>query len=54
MCIFHYKWTKSYNGAEKQVTIKWNDPTLDIKWENESPILSERDQQGTESKNIFL
>jgi dTDP-4-dehydrorhamnose 3,5-epimerase len=53
-CIFHYKWSKSYKGAENQVTIKWNDPTLDIDWIEKNPILSERDQNGTDSRNIFL
>jgi dTDP-4-dehydrorhamnose 3,5-epimerase len=54
MCIFHYKWTKNYNGAEKQTTIMWNDPALGIQWINNNPILSPRDQKGIQSKNIFL
>jgi dTDP-4-dehydrorhamnose 3,5-epimerase len=53
-CVFHYKWTKSYSGAEKQATIKWNDSALNIKWMDNNPILSERDQNGAESTKIFL
>jgi len=54
MCIFHYKWTKNYNGAEKQTTIMWNDPALNIPWVSHKPILSDRDMKGAKSKNIFL
>jgi len=53
-CIFHYKWTKSYNGAEKQTTIRWNDSNLNIQWLEEKPILSERDLKGISSEAIFL
>ena len=44
-CLFHYK--LSYKGryidAEKQLSIKWNDPKLNIKWGIKKPILSKRD-----------
>ena len=53
-CIFHYKWTKGYNGAEKQTTIKWNDSKLNIGWIEKEPKLSERDLQGLDSEGIFL
>jgi len=42
-CIFFYKWSKKYNGAEKQVTIKWNAPALKLGWKIKNPIMSDRD-----------
>ena len=44
-CIFHYKWSEVYNGAEKQATIKWDDPSLAIPWKMDNPILSDRDRE---------
>jgi dTDP-4-dehydrorhamnose 3,5-epimerase len=44
-CIFFYKWSETYNGADNQVTIKWNDPSLNLDWKIKSPILSTRDQE---------
>ena len=41
-CIFHYKQNTQYN-RDGQFTIKWNDPSFNFKWKNNSPILSERD-----------
>ena len=41
-CIFHYKQNTQYN-RDGQFTIKWNDPSFNFKWMNNSPILSERD-----------
>jgi dTDP-4-dehydrorhamnose 3,5-epimerase len=44
--VYHYK--LAYNGdyidAEKQFTIKWNDPRLNIDWPNRHPILQDRDK----------
>ena len=37
-----YKCTKLYNPND-EYGIKWNDPDLNIKWGNESPLLSEKD-----------
>jgi dTDP-4-dehydrorhamnose 3,5-epimerase len=45
-CVFFYKWSKKYDGPENQFTIKWNDPTINIPWPIENPILSKRDQEG--------
>jgi len=44
-CIFFYKWSKIYSGPQNQVTIKWNDPKLDLKWKIKKPILSTRDKK---------
>ena len=45
-CVFHYKF--SYKGAypdvKRQISFKWNDPKLKIKWPIKKPILSKRDK----------
>jgi dTDP-4-dehydrorhamnose 3,5-epimerase len=43
--IIYYCNTK-YRDPEKEVTIKWNDPDLKIKWPIKKPILSEKDNNG--------
>jgi len=43
-CVFFYKWSKKYSGPDDQITVKWNDPALNIYWPLESPTLSKRDQ----------
>ncbi len=40
--IVLYKCTKIYD-PEDEYGIKWNDPDLNIKWGNKSPLLSEKD-----------
>jgi dTDP-4-dehydrorhamnose 3,5-epimerase len=42
-CIFSYKQSEYYDGAEKQFTVRWDDPKLNIYWPVKAPILSERD-----------
>jgi dTDP-4-dehydrorhamnose 3,5-epimerase len=44
--IFHYKQTTYYN-PKGQFTYKWNDPSLNIWWPSETPILSQRDESGS-------
>jgi len=43
--VFFYKW--SYDGdypdVNDQISIKWDDPKLNINWPLNNPILSERD-----------
>jgi dTDP-4-dehydrorhamnose 3,5-epimerase len=41
--IFQYKCTASYNKASEGGLL-WNDPTLQIPWGIEAPIVSEKDQ----------
>jgi len=53
-CIFYYKWSEKYSGANNQVTIKYDDEKLGIKWLIPNPTLSNRDLNGTESKGVFL
>lgn len=42
--IFSYKCTQVYNKASEG-GILWNDPELNINWQVENPIVSEKDQQ---------
>lgn len=48
--VFHYKW--AYNGeypdVDSQISVKWSEPKIGIKWLSDNPILSDRD------KNISL
>lgn len=43
--IFSYKCTNFYNKASED-SIKWNDPTVGIKWDVKDPLLSEKDTSG--------
>lgn len=49
--IFSYKQSEYYSGAENQFTVRWDDPSLNITWPINNPILSLRDSQ---AKNITL
>ena len=53
-CIFHYKWSEKYEGPDEQVTVSWNDSDLNVGWIIKTPILSERDKNGTPSKELYL
>ena len=46
-CLFHYKLSYSgkYFDVKNQLTIKWNDPKIKIKWPIKKPILSVRDKK---------
>ena len=44
MCIFSYKQSEYYNGANKQFTVKWNDKRFNLHLPIPNPILSERDK----------
>jgi len=48
--IFHYK-QSTYYDPESQFTYIWNDPTFNIWWPIDKPILSIRDQKG-DRKNL--
>lgn len=53
--IFSYKCTNLYNKASED-SIKWNDPTIGIKWNVENPLLSEKDISGkdfADFKSLF-
>ena len=42
--IFQYKVTNHYD-KNSEMAIRWNDPTLNIDWETEYPIVSEKDEE---------
>jgi len=41
--VFFYKCTNVYN-KESEGSIRWNDPDLNIDWQIENPVLSEKDK----------
>jgi dTDP-4-dehydrorhamnose 3,5-epimerase len=43
--IFSYKCSNLYNKSSEQ-TILWSDPTLNIDWKVDSPIISDKDKVG--------
>jgi dTDP-4-dehydrorhamnose 3,5-epimerase len=49
--IFLYKCTNLYQPGE-DVTIKWDDPDLNINWSNTNPIVSSKDLIGVGFKNF--
>jgi len=44
-CVIYYKCT-NYRDKQSEVTIKWNDKDLQIKWPTKKPILSKKDTKG--------
>ena len=44
--VFHYKlaYDGGYIDAKEQITVKWDDPDLNITWGDIKPILQERDK----------
>ena len=44
-CAVYYKCT-NYRDKKSEVTIKWNDKNLKIKWPIKKPILSKKDKNG--------
>ena len=49
--IFNYKCTNVYN-KESEGSILWNDPDINIEWNIEDPILSEKDKLSPLFKNF--
>ena len=50
--IFTYKCTNVYS-KESESGIHWNDPTLQIDWQVQSPIVSMKDQELYTFQSIF-
>ncbi|MDR2409764.1 MAG: dTDP-4-dehydrorhamnose 3,5-epimerase [Bacteroidales bacterium] len=50
--IFQYKVDNYYN-KDAEMSIRWNDPTLNILWETASPIVSEKDRQSPLFKDFI-
>ena len=46
-CLFHYKlsYKGKYNDIKNQISIRWNDPKIKIRWGIKKPILSLRDKK---------
>ena len=46
-CLFHYKlsYKGKYLDVNKQFSIRWNDPKINIAWKINKPILSSRDKK---------
>lgn len=49
-CIFSYKQSEIYSGANNQFTLRWNDPCFMIDWPDKDPIISERDKEAKDYK----
>jgi len=49
--IFSYKCTNYYN-KESEGSIAWDDKTLNLNWEVENPIISEKDQNSPSLKEL--
>mgnify|MGYP006075836137 FL=1 len=49
-CLVYYKCT-NYRDKKSEITIKWNDKDLNIKWPIKKPILSKKDRLGTSLSN---
>lgn len=43
--LFHYKCTAFYSPKD-ELTLRWDDPQIGIRWPVENPILSEKDAKG--------
>ena len=50
--VFFYKCTNIYN-AESEGSILWNDPTLNIDWNIENPVLTEKDMKSPLFKDFI-
>ena len=50
-CTLYYRCT-NYRHKESETTLKWNDPDLNIRWNIQKPILSNKDQNGISFKEI--
>lgn len=50
--IFAYKCTNTYS-KEHEGCILWNDSDLNIDWKIENPIISDKDQLGTQFKDLI-
>lgn len=53
-CIFFYKWTQGYRGPEAQITVAWNDLSINAPWMIACPIVSDRDKAGIPSEGVYL
>lgn len=52
ICVFSYKQTELYSGASNQISVRYDDPWLNIAWQVESPLLSVRDSNAKHLKDM--
>jgi dTDP-4-dehydrorhamnose 3,5-epimerase len=45
VALFHYKCSEYY-FPQNEITLKWNDPAIGIRWGDERPLTSLRDESG--------
>lgn len=50
--VFSYKCSDYYH-KESERTLQWNDPTIGIDWEVDSPVLSDKDRETTMTLNDY-
>lgn len=48
---FHYKCTDVY-VPESERTLRWNDPTVDVDWPVQAPVVSEKDSAGSSLEEL--
>ena len=53
-CMFHYKQSHLYSGPENQISVRWDDPDLNIKWDITDIILSDRDKKADNLKGVIV
>ncbi len=49
--LFHYKCTNFYSPKD-EVTVRWDDPEIGIRWPVENPSLSEKDSKGRRIREL--
>ncbi len=51
--VFYYRQSEIYENSSNQVSVKWNDPALGIRWPSKDPIVSKRDCNASLLKDII-
>jgi dTDP-4-dehydrorhamnose 3,5-epimerase len=49
--LFAYKCSEFYSPKD-ELTLKWDDPEVGVKWPLSDPVLSEKDKQGVRLKDL--
>ena len=50
--VIHY-YNTNYRSSKHEIGIRWNDPTLKIKWPTKKPILSKKDKKNLTFKEFL-
>ena len=53
-CVFLYKWSNYYKGEDAQVSVRYNDPQLNLDWKIKEPILSKRDSTSPSFDQVVI